>query len=112
MVEVARKVAFDRRLWIDGGIHRYIVYEEGGEREGIDKNTRYDRIFPYRSLHSETPNVSFYSRVIELITLYAILGTQDEGILVPALSVITEVNLSFGVSLLTEAIASRVIGSM
>ncbi len=42
--------------------------------------------------------------VIESITLYTILGTQSEGILVPTLSGLAGLFLSFGVPLLTEAI--------
>ena len=49
--------------------------------------------------------IFFLSEGIEYRTLYAILGTQSEGILVPALSVTTGLFLSFGVPLLTEAIA-------
>ncbi len=55
-----------------------------GGKGGVDKKNRHAKILSYRSLHSEIPNVSFYFGDIELITLYAILGTQSEGILVLA----------------------------
>ena len=51
---------------------------------GVDKKVIHARILSYRSLHSVSPNVSFIFWDIELITLYAILGTQSEGILVLA----------------------------
>ncbi len=58
----------------------------GEERQpGLTKNKDDARVLPYRSLLRILPRAFSFSNIeVECITLKAILGAQDEGILVPA----------------------------